>query len=136
MAGVCATNSPKREASESRRPSRWRLFWSLLLLALIGALVWVIYGLGSGGLTVFGNCGGTDFLGFPMGRLRGGAASSAPAAAAIGAVLFVAAGAAMWRTSYRRLHIALACIGLYGFALVVLAAVSPLVWGHKHCVLY
>jgi hypothetical protein len=114
----------------------WRVFWSLLLVALLGAVIWVIYGFSAGGISLFGNCGPRDFLNFQEGHLVGGASASARTAAAIGGVLVAAAGAAVWRAPQRWRRVALAYVALYVAALLVLAfVVAPLVWGHQRCVI-
>src|SRR5262249_11060923 len=89
----------------------------------------------SGSFAVFGNCGGKGFIG-ENGHWVGGSASSAWTAAAIGGVLSLTAGTVVWRRQ-ETAPVLLAFIGIYLAALIVLAlAVSPLIWGHRHCAFY
>jgi hypothetical protein len=127
------------EPTAAPRQSWWFLVGLLVgvgLVAFLGALIWFIYAFSAGVLTIFGNCGPNDFIG-RGGELHGGATSSGFVAALIGGVLFVWAGAALWRFPDRWRGVVLAYGVSYGAALVVLAyLVSPLVWGHEHCVMY
>jgi hypothetical protein len=107
---------------------------SMLLLALVALPIWIVYGVASGSLTIFGNCGGQGLIGY-NGHYVGGRASSGWAAAAIGAVLLLAGAAESWRREARR-PVVLAFVGVYVASLVVLALVAPLVWGSRHCALY
>jgi hypothetical protein len=112
-----------------------RLVLSLLLLAIVGVLIWGLYEDQSGSFSLFGNCGGTDFLGFQEGHWEGGSASSGGAAAAMGGALWAVAGAAVW---WRRKTavVVLAFIVFYVVALVVLGVgLSRPIWGPRECVI-
>jgi hypothetical protein len=123
------------EKRDRLRPT-WRVFFPLLLVVFVGTVVWIIYGLSSNAISVFGNCGPRDFLNFQGGHLEGGASSSATAAAAIGGVLAAAAALALWHAPRSWRRIVLTYVGVYGAALLVLAfVVSPIAWGHERCVI-
>lgn len=80
-----------------------------------------------------GNCGPEGFFG-PEGHLAGGAHDSALGAAAVGGVLWAAAGTAVWWLHERRGAVILAFTVLYVVALIVLwYAVSPAIWGAQYC---
>ena len=125
----------ERETVTASKPKPvLRLLLSLVLFALIGALIWVVYGLASNSFAFLGNCGPSDLIG-QSGHLVGGAAASAPTAAAIGGVLWAVAGAAVWRLR-QTAGVALIFIVLYLGALLILSlVVSPAIWGARHCVI-
>jgi hypothetical protein len=116
----------------------------LLGLALLGGFIWIVYGFASGSFSVFGNCGPQAFIG-KAGRWVGGSASSAWAAAALGGLLWAAAGAAVWRLKRTgsvwwletSSAVAFAYIAIYIAALIVLAiGLAPSIWGLRQCRLY
>jgi hypothetical protein len=112
-----------------------RLLLSLLLFAVVGATIWIVYALASDSFTVLGNCGGQAFIG-DNGHWAGGSASSAWTAAVIGGVLSLAAGAVVWRRR-ETAPVVLAFTGVYIATLIVLGfGVSRLIWGPRHCILY
>jgi hypothetical protein len=112
-----------------------RLLLSLLLFAVVGATIWIIYAFASGSFTFLGNCGGQGFIG-DNGHWAGGSASSAWTAAVIGGVLSLAAGAVVWRRQ-ETAPVLLAFTGVYVATLIVVGlGVSRLIWGPRHCVLY
>jgi hypothetical protein len=125
---------PGDAAGEERKPIL-RLLLSLLLLAIVGFPIWLIYALESGSVTLFGNCGPQGFIG-QDGNWHGGSAASGSAAAAIGGVLWAMAGAAVWR----RRQTAVVVLGfsvLYVVTLVVLGVgLSRVIWGPRHCVIH
>ena len=72
---AAAADSPEWDANviDAEEPEpwpAWRLLKSLLLMAMVGGPIWVIYAFASGSATIFGNCGGQDFIG-QAGHLAG-----------------------------------------------------------------
>jgi hypothetical protein len=115
----------------SERPLR--LILSLLLFAIVGVPMWVVYGFASGGFSLFGNCGPQGFLG-QDGQWVAGSASSVWAAAIIGGVLWTLGGLAVWRLQETAVVFYFLVI-FYVIALIVLALVSGAIWGPRHCVI-
>jgi hypothetical protein len=112
-----------------------RLVLSLLLVAIIGIAIWVIYGFASGSFAILGNCGPEGFIGRD-GYWVGGSASSEWAAAVIGGVLGAGAGAAVWRLRQTAV-VVVGFIVVYIATLIILAlGLSRVIWGPRHCVMY
>jgi hypothetical protein len=126
---------PQRERPKGEPKPILRLLLSLLLLEILGATIWVIYGFASGSFAPLGNCGGRGFIGY-NGHWEGGSAESAWTAAAIGGWLWAVAGVVVWRER-KTAVVVLGFTVLYVGTLIVLAlGVSQAIWGPRHCVLY
>jgi len=111
------------------------LIGSLVALTGIWALIMFFYAAPTFTL-LGGNCGPQTSYGLQPGTWHGGGYSSFATAAALGGVLWAAAGVAAWRIPNRRRGLLLAYAVLYVAAVIVLwYGVSPSVWGHQHCVI-
>jgi hypothetical protein len=103
------------------RPSNRRLAAWLVGVGLSETLIFLVYGIAASL-----SC----FLG---GSASGGMADSVGAAAVIGLVLLVGTGGPGWKLRRRLRLLWLGAVSVYIAALVVLAQISPAIWGPARC---
>jgi len=102
--------------ASNRRTTAW-----LVGLVMSQSLIFLVYA-----FTASMSC-------FLEGEARGGIADSITAAAVIGLVLLVGTGVPGWRLRRRLWLLWLGVVSVYIAALVVLAHLSPAIWGPVRC---